>query len=181
MELELEPRSQVQVRYTVRVAGVAAEQSFHCAIGFRTLPAPSEETGTAMLTAVRMIAAVYPIVGKPPVTGVIKELKLEPIPGGTTALWRAVVILENSGLMLYRPSGELQVVDPTGKVIESQKMPSFPVLPKREQRFLVPLKSDLSPGEYKLRARIDVGNEIQEASAVVRAEASRPVESGAGK
>jgi hypothetical protein len=181
MELELEPRSQVQVRFTVRVAANAAEQSFHCAIGFRTLPAPSAESGTAMLTAVRMIAAVYPIVGKPPVNGVIKELKLEAVPGETTALWRAVVILENSGLMFYRPSGELQVIDSAGKVIESQKMPSFPVLPKREQRFVVPLKSDLGPGEYKLRARVDVGNEIQEASAVVRAEAARPVESGAGK
>jgi hypothetical protein len=58
----------------------------------------------------------------------------------------------------------------SGKVLESVKLAAFPVLPKRQQRFLLPLKSDLSPGPYTLRARIDVGKEIQEASSVVRAE-----------
>lgn len=183
MELEIEPRSQVPIRYTVRVPAAASERSYHCAIGFRTLPSASEETGTAMRTAVRMIAAIYPIVGELAVNGVIKELKLEQLPNGSAVLWQVVVIMENSGLMLYRPTGDVQVVDSTGKVIESQKLASFPVLPKREQRYLLPLKSDLSPGQYTLRARIEVGNEIQEASAVVHAEASRaPAEvPGAGK
>ena len=53
---------------------------------------------------------------------------------------------------------------------------SFPALPKRRQRYLLPLKSGLTPGLY-VRARIDVGNEIQEASASVKAEEPHPADS----
>ena len=116
-----------------------------------------------------LIGAIYPIVGKPPVSGVIKELKLEPVPKGEAPLWQIVLIMENSGLMLYRPTGDLDLMDADGKVVESQKLAPFPVLPKRQQRFALPLKSALSPGRYTLRARIDVGSEIQEASAAVTA------------
>ncbi|HEY2014072.1 MAG TPA: hypothetical protein VGH38_11265 [Bryobacteraceae bacterium] len=171
MEFEIEPQSQVPVRFTVRVPDGASDRSYHCAIGFRTLPAPSEETGTAMRTAVRMIAAVYPIVGKPPILGEIKELKLEQVPGDAKPVWQAVVVMENSGSMLYRPTGELEVVDAAGKVVESQKLPTFPALPNRQQRYLLPLTSDLESGQYTLRARVEVGNEIQEATAAVKAEA----------
>ena len=176
MELELGPRRQALVRYTVRVPATASERSFHCALGFRTLPTVSEETGTSMHTAVRMIAVFYATVGKPAISGVIKELRLEPvaIPDGT--VWRAVVIMENSGSVLYRPMGELEIVDSSGKVVESQKVTSFPVLPKRQQRYVLPLKSSLSPGPYTLKARIEVGGEIQEASVAVVAEVPAPTE-----
>jgi hypothetical protein len=174
MELEIQPMREVSVRFSVRVPTGASERGYHCAIGFRTLPTVSEETETAMRTAVRMIAAIYPVVGKPAVSGVIKDLKLEHVAKGDGVLWQAVVIMENSGLMLYRPAGDLELVDAHGKVRESVKMTSFPVLPKRLQRFLLPLKNDLSPGQFTLRARIDVGSEIQEASIVVAAEAPLP-------
>ena len=171
MELEIDPRSQVLVRYTVRVPATASERSYHCALGFRTLPAVGETTGTAMRTAVRMIAVFYGTVGTPAISGVIKHLKLEPVLNPATPLWRAVVIMENSGLMLYRPVGDLEIVDSSGKVIESQKLASFPVLPRRQQRFVLPLNARLSPGPYTLKARIEVGDEIQEASVAVVAEA----------
>src|SRR5690349_24531848 len=103
MELELAPETQVAVRFTVRVPAAAPERSFHCAIGFRTLPPATENAGTGMVTAVRMIAAIYPIVGSPAIAGEIKDLKLEQVPNGSGVLWRAVVVMENSGLMLYRP------------------------------------------------------------------------------
>jgi hypothetical protein len=167
MELELEGRSQVPVRFTVRVPASAQDRSFHCAIGFRTLPTETELTGTGMRSAVRMIAAIYPIVGKPLVSGVIKELKLEQVPGDPNVGWRVVVIMENSGLMLYRPTGDVDVLDAGGKVVESQKVNALPVLPKRQQRFVLPLKTGLSAGTYTLRARIDLGSEIQEASTAV--------------
>jgi hypothetical protein len=84
--------------------------------------------------------------------------------------------MENSGLMLYRPSGTLDVIDAGGAVVDSQKLSPFPALPKRRQRYLLPLKGGLSPGSYTLRARVEVGNEIQEASAAVTAEAPRPAD-----
>jgi hypothetical protein len=170
MELELAPETQAIVRFTVRVPSTATERSFHCAIGFRTLPTITPESGTGMVTAVRMIAAIYPIVGKPAVAGEIKDLKLEPIPSPAGVAWRAVVVMENSGLMLYRPMGSVDLLDAQGTIVETEKLSSFPALPKRQQRYLLPLKNRLSAGSYTLRAHIDVGNEVQEASAVVRAE-----------
>jgi hypothetical protein len=56
-------------------------------------------------------------------------------------------------------------------VIESQKLAPFPALPKRQQRYVLPLKSNLTAGQYTLKARIEVGGEIQEASVVVVAAA----------
>src|ERR1051325_1505361 len=102
MEVELEPRASVAVRYTLRVPATAAERSYHCAIGFRSLPPLAEDGGTAMRTAVRMIGVIYAIVGNPVVSGEIRELKLEPVPNGTNTLWRAIVVMENSGFMFYR-------------------------------------------------------------------------------
>lgn len=171
MELEIEPGKQVVVRYTVRVPATVSERGYHCALGFRTLPTVSEESGTAMRTAVRMIAAVYPTVGKPAVVGVIKDLKLESVPAGSGLRWRAVVIMENSGLLLYRPIGALEILNSSGKLIESQQLASFPALPGRQQRYVLGLKSELAPGSYSLKARVEVGGEIQEAEVAVIAAA----------
>jgi hypothetical protein len=174
MELEIGPRSQALVRYSVRVPAGALERGYHCALGFRTLPAATEEAGTSMHTAVRMITVFYPTLGKPAIAGVIKDVKLEQVPAASGTLWRAVVIMENSGLMLYRPAGDVEIVDVSGKVVESLKLTSFPALPMRQQRYVLPLKTSLSPGPYTLRARIEVGGEIQEASVAVTAETAEP-------
>ncbi|HUS05789.1 MAG TPA: hypothetical protein VMZ52_05825 [Bryobacteraceae bacterium] len=168
MEVEVEPRSQVTVRYTVRTPAAASERSYHCALGFRSLPSADPQAGTAMRTAVRLITVFYATVGKPPVVGTIKDLKLEPV---APNLWRAVLLMENAGLMLYRPVGDVQLVNEAGKVVESQAVSSFPVLPKRTQRFLLPMKNLSAGAKYTLRARIEVAGEIQEGSAVVTAEA----------
>jgi len=172
MELEVGPKSQAPVRYTVRIPANAAESSYHCALGFRTIPKADDLSGTAMRTAVRLMTVLYPTVGKPPVLGVIKDLKLEQVTAPSGSTWRAVVVMENSGLMLYRPVGELSVVDASGRVIEKQKVPSFPVLPKRLQRIQVPITNHLAPGAYTLRASIEVGAEVQQASVAVTAEAA---------
>jgi hypothetical protein len=174
MELDVEPKSQVPVRYTVRVPASASERGYHCALGFRTVPQADELSGTAIRTAVRLITVFYATVGKPVVNGVIKDLKLELVTGAPEPVWRAVVIMQNSGKMLYRPVGELSLVDSAGKVLETQKVPSFPVLPERVQRYILPLKSNLPPGPYTLKASIEVAGEIQEASVAVIAETPKP-------
>jgi hypothetical protein len=49
------------------------------------------------------------------------------------------------------------------------------VLPRRDQNFVFPLTLSGGPGNYTLRARVDLGaNEIQEASARVVAEKTKP-------
>jgi len=172
MEVELGPESQTPARFTVRVPADAAERSFHCSIAFLTVPVVTEqENSTGVVTAVRMVATLYPTVGKPQIRGEIKDIKLEQIPSGSDSAWRAIVVMENTGQVLYRPAGDVDVLDTAGNLIESAKLTSFPTLPMREQRYLVPIKANLAPGQYTLRARIEVGAEVQEASAAVTADA----------
>ncbi len=177
MELDVAPRTEIPVRYTLQVPAGASARSYYCALGFRTIPVADDlATGTGLRTAVRLITVFYATVGKLPVIGTIKDLKLEQIAGTAGPVWRAVVVMENSGLMFYRPIGELTIVDSAGKAIEVQKVPSFPALPRREQRYLLPLKSDLAPGLYTLRARIEVAGEIQQASVAATVAALPPAE-----
>ena len=175
MEMELDANSQIAVRYTVRTPSAATDRSYHCAIGFSTQPTASQVKGTGLRTAVQIVAAIYVVVGKPAAEGALKDLKLEYVPDPKDPGWRAVVVLANPSLMHYRPNGELDVLDEAGNVVESAKFVPMPVLPKRDQRFLFPLKLAGGPGKYTLRARVDLGGaDIQEATALVVASKSNP-------
>lgn len=167
MEIEVEAKRQVSARYTIRVPAAARQASHHCAIGFVTLPTNEEIQGIGVRTAIRVVTAIYPIVGKPEIKASIFALALEDVAAGDRRVWRAIVVMENAGEMLYRPMGSVEVVDAAGKVSEKLVMPSFPVLPNRRQRFILPMKNDLAAGPYTLRAHIDVGGEVQEASVQV--------------
>jgi len=41
-------------------------------------------------------------------------------------------------------------VDSSGKVVESQKLAAFPALPRRQQRYVLALKTGLPPDQYTL-------------------------------
>ena len=115
-----------------------------------------------------MVAAFYVVVGSPKMEGSLKEIRLERVEDPKQPFWQAIVVVENRGLMHFRPSGELVVLDEAGKVIETASFNPLPVLPMRAQRFLFPLKMDIPQGKFRLRARVDIGlNEIQEVTAVV--------------
>jgi hypothetical protein len=170
MEMEMNGKSQVTVWYTVRAPADAAARSFHCAMGFTTQPTAGDARGTALRTAVQIVCALYVVVGKPAAEGSLKDLKLESIAGTKPPAWRAVVVLANPSQMHYRPTGDLDVLDEAGKVVETAKFVPLPVLPKRDQNFIFPLKLAAGPGKYTLRARVDLGgSEIQEATALVTA------------
>ncbi|MBZ5728207.1 MAG: hypothetical protein LAP87_24875 [Acidobacteriia bacterium] len=174
VDLELNASEHVPVRYTVRVPPAATERSFHCAIGFTTQPTASQAGGTGLRTAVQIVAAIYVVVGSPALEGSVKDLKLEYLPDPKKPGWQAVVVIGNPGLMHFRPAGALDVLDESGTVVESIQFTPLPVLPKRDQNFLFPLRLAGGPGKYTLRARVDLGgNEIQEATAAVVA--TRPV------
>lgn len=195
MEIELEKGGSLLVRYTIRVPADAAEGSYNCAAGFTTLR-PADETaaqGMGMHMAVRIVSAIYVQVGNPPVVGSLKEIKLEAIPPpaapaeGTSAKdvkdtkdakgsWQAVVVLENSGKMYFRPAGKLEVLDAQGKTVETDDFPSMAILRNRSQRVIFPLKTNLEPGHYTLKVNVDVGmSEIQQGTADVAVEAASPV------
>ena len=179
MEAELENGGFLTARYTLRLPTDIAEGSYNCAAGFTTLPVAEQATaGMGMRMAVRVVAAIYVVVGSPPVRGGLKEFKLEATPpakDSKEAGWQAVVVLENQGRMYFRPTGKLEVVDDKNQVVETEEFTSLPVLRERSQRFIFPLKVHLDPGHYKLRAHVDIGTgEIQEGSADVTVDQPEP-------
>jgi P pilus assembly chaperone PapD len=165
-ELEVDKEGFTMIRYTLRLPANVPEGSYACAAGFTTLP-PAEalSEGMGMRMAVRIVAAFYIQVGAPAVQGALKEIKLEAVPAekDSAAGWQAVVVLQNQGKMYFRPTGKLEVLEADGKPVETADFASLPVLRERDQRFLFPLKTRLAPGQYKLRARVDIGNsEVQQ-------------------
>lgn len=174
MELELNGKAQAAVRYTIRVPQTATARSYHCALGYATQPAAGENQAIGLRTAVEIIGSIYVVVGKPALEGTVKDLKLEYVPDPKSPGWRAVVTINNAGLMHFRPDGALDVLDQSGAVVESARFAPMPVLPKRDQNFLFPLKL-AADGRYTLRARVDLGgSEIQEATANVVASRPKP-------
>ena len=175
MEMELPKDGQVLVRYTVRVPPGATERSYHCAAGFTTLPTAAEMKTTGLKSAVRIVTVFYVVVGHPATDGSLQGLALRYVKQGDEPGWFAVVSIENRGLMYFRPAGQLEVLDASGQVVESASLIPMPVLPRRVQDFLLPLKLAGGPGQYTLRARVDLGgDEIQEAAAPVTAERPAP-------
>jgi len=172
VETEVAHLKQVNIRYTVRVpAGVESPRGYHCAIGFTTLPTDGQVGGNGINTAVRVVSAFYVVVGTPGIEGEFKELKLVHSTEGDKPHWVGEVVLQNHSLTHFRPVGELSVLDGAGKVLESVALTPLPALPKREQRYIVPFTTDLAPGTYTLRARVDFGtNVIEEGTAIVHAE-----------
>ncbi len=174
MEIELEGHGHVAARYTVRAPQTATDRSYHCAIGFTSQPTASQAKGTGLRAAVQVVAAIYVVIGQPPIEGSVKDLTLEYVPDPKAPGWKATVVLSNAGLMHFRPVGDLDVLDAQGTVVESAHFLPLPVLPKRDQNFVFPLKLTAGPGTYTLRARVDLGgNEIQEATARVVAQKSK--------
>ena len=171
-EFEMKPGERMRIRYTVRVPETATARSYHCGAGFTTVPVVTQSAETGLQTAVRVVAAFYAIIGNPGIEASFKDMILEYTPEIQDSRWRAVVLLENYGYMHFRPVGSLDVLDAAGKVVESAVFRPLPVLPKRTQRFLFPLK--LSQGKYTLRARVDLGTrEIQEVITSVEARPDR--------
>ena len=174
MEIELNGKAQIAVRYTVRVPPTASARSYHCTIGFTTQPTAENARAIGLRSAVRIVAAIYVTVGEPALEGTVKDLKLEYVPNPQSPLWQAVVTITNAGLMYFRPQGDLDVLNESGAVVETAHFVPMPVLPKRDQNFLFPLKL-AAAGKYTLRARVDLGgNEIQEATALVVAAKPAP-------
>jgi hypothetical protein len=172
VETEVGPLKLVNIRYTVRVPATAeSPRGYHCAIGFTTLPTEGQAGGTGIKTAVRVVSAFYVVAGNPGIEGEFKELRLVRSTEGDKPLWVGEVVLQNHCLTHFRPIGELALLDGNGKVMESVALTPLPALPQREQRYSVPFTTDLAPGTYTLRARVDFGtNVIEEGTALVHAD-----------
>jgi hypothetical protein len=165
-EFDIKKDSVVNVSYTLRPPAGLTEGSYVCAAGFSTLPNwPQPAEGIGDRSPLNLFATVFVTIGSPAVTGSIKEVKIETVgaKSRSPAGWRAVVVVQNSGTMYFRPKGTFEVLNADGTAIESLDFPSLPVLRQRDQRFIFPIHSTLSPGSYRLRIRIQIGDKpIQE-------------------
>lgn len=164
METVVTTSEKLVARYTVRVPAEAKPRAYHCAVGFVTLPSPGQQYAMGIRTAVRAVSAIYIVVGQPQPKGEISGLDVEENEGKRTA----VIRLRNDSDYHFRPTGKLEVLDAGGQAIETHDVPPFPVLPRREQRFLVPGANEAGKGAA-MRLRVDLGlGEIQEATVRLR-------------
>ncbi len=160
MESEIGAGEKLIIRYTIRVPREAHARGFHCAAGFTALPPAGEAKAMGIRNAVRAVAAFYATVGDNKAKGEVSELKIEPV--GTVN--NAVVSIRNDSEYHFRPAGKLELLNGAGEVLEALDIPPFPVLPKREQRFVMPIKTDPAAVDA-LRVRVDLGmDEVQEAT-----------------
>jgi hypothetical protein len=166
METELHDKAESLMRYTIRVPADAQPRSYYCAAGFTSLPPVAEGQGVGLQAAVRVVAAFYVVVGNPPIEARLSDITVEQAPRSKDL--RAVVVLENSGHMYFRPTGSLVVFGPGGQVLETYDVNPLPILPERKQRLLFPLK--IAQGQpCTVRVRVDLGTgEVQEGSVAVQ-------------
>ncbi|MBA3973038.1 MAG: hypothetical protein C0504_02330 [Candidatus Solibacter sp.] len=160
METEIGDAGKLIIRYTIRIPPDAPPKGYHCAAGFTAMAPAGEAKAIGMRNIVRAVAAFYATVGEHRAKGEVAGLVLEK--AGNTSV--AVLTLRNDAQVHLRPSGSLEALDAAGQAIESAVLPSFPVLPRREQRFMIPLKAE-APAIRALRVKVDLGmDEVQEAT-----------------
>jgi hypothetical protein len=168
MEAVMAPSSQMAVRYTFRVPQDAPPCTYHCALGFTSLPdaKPSAQNGPVGIVAlVRMTTTLYITVGAPKPTGELKSIVVERIPGANNGGYRAIFNVENSGLTNLRGAGSVTIVDEAGKTVQTADFPTTVIYPKRTQRIPLVLDKNLPVGTYSIRVRVNIGtNEIEEGS-----------------
>jgi len=166
MEAEIAAQSQMPVRYTFRVLAGVPPRTYHCALGFTSLPDPKKQQASMGIVALlRLTGTFYITVGNPEPAGEIKQISIEKIDAPDTAGYRAVISVENSGLTNLRGAGKVDIVNEGGEVVQSGDFPPVVILPNRTQRLPIVLGKQLTDGSYTLRARVNLGNgEIQEAA-----------------
>jgi hypothetical protein len=97
--------------------------------------------------------------------GALKALRVAPT-SAKRDRWQAIAVIENRGLAFFRPQGEMELVSPDGAVIERAEFVPMPTLPRREQNYVFALQTT-TPGQYRLRAKVEVAGEVQEGTAEV--------------
>lgn len=159
MESEVGPGQHVIARYTIRVPHDAAQKSYYCAVGFTAMPPAVQLLQSGLRTTVRVVAVFYVVVGDPPARGELEELGLERVPDSNPAQWRAVLTVRNAGDRHLRPQGRLQMLGCSGELLEEISLPSFPALPRRNQRYLMPLQTAARERICSVKATVELASD----------------------
>jgi hypothetical protein len=171
MEGEIDAAGHAQVRYTFRVPAGVPARTYHCAVGFTSLPdARQPQSAIGIVALLRLTCTFYITVGNPAPAGEVKQISIEalPTPGPgapETSGYRAVISVENAGLTNLRGAGKVDLLNESGSVIQAAQFPTVVILPSRTQRIPLILQPKMPEGTYTLRTTVNLGNnEIQEAT-----------------
>lgn len=145
------------VRYTIQVPAHAPAQGCHAAILFTS--APFRRTGggnNQILTRVRLATILYITVGHPVISGHVTGLSLAP-PTAAGGSWRLRLTVVNTGNTFLRASGALSLLAAGDRTIASFPLGSQVVLPQTDRVLRFAYSGPLAPGNYELRAQVDIG------------------------
>ncbi|MBI1729400.1 hypothetical protein HY229_01835 [Candidatus Acetothermia bacterium] len=73
---------------------------------------------------------------------------------------RVVTEFENTGTIFQKPSGEVRIIDSSGKIVARIPIDSFRMLPGGKRRLEVPLTQNLAAGDYLALVVIDFGGDF---------------------
>ncbi len=165
MEATMAASSQMSVRYTFRVPQDAPPRTYHCALGFTSLPdaRPAQNGPVGIVALVRMTTTLYITVGSPKPTGELKSITVEPLPGTKNSGHRLIFNVENAGFTNLRGAGTVTIQNEAGKTVQTTDFPTTAIYPSRTQRIPLAIDKALPDGAYSVHVRVNLGtNEIQE-------------------
>lgn len=162
MAAEITEKGSLSARFTIRVPKEALPGTYHCAIGYSSVPTLSTGNSSAMVTRVRVISAFYILVGDYHPAGRVEGLTLERVPDAGGGHWVAVVTVANQGDYYFRAQGDVELLDEAGKVLQKAPVNSTAILPQRSQRILVPLASVVEARMNQLKVTMDLSQVGQE-------------------
>ena len=148
------------VRFTTSVPPDASDAGYRASVLFEFGPAGGDATAQRrqVLFRSRIATLVYLTVGTPQPAVDLVNLQPRVLEGQPPQI---VVTLQNTGPVHVRTKGRLVIRDASGTVVRELDLPDAPVLPESLRDLAVTTASEtqapLSPGDYQVEVRVDVG------------------------
>jgi hypothetical protein len=158
-ELVLQPGAEGAVRFSVAVPQGVDAAGYRTGILFDFSPASGDPVARAREVRFRSRIAtlIYVNVGQPPAAVELTDLRIRTTPEQTLI----VGTLANTSRRTVRTKGSLVITGASGVAVREVPVPDVPVLPESEREVAVvaleKTGKPLSPGEYRIELKIDVG------------------------
>ena len=156
IQFDLEPLIAETVRYTVQVPQAASEGTYWSVILFESAAPQSEaptQAGVGVSTLVRIGHVIYVDVGNVTHDGVITGVRYQ----ATETGGEVRVSFQNTGNGLVRLSGQLELRDATGNLVQTLDVQDEAALPGYTREIAAALAEPLPPGDYVALAVLDYG------------------------
>jgi hypothetical protein len=158
-ELVLQPGGEGVVRFSLSVPQGVEAAGYRTGILFDFSPASGDPIARAREVQVksRIASLIYVNVGQPQAAVELIDLRIRTTPDQTII----VGTLANTSRRTVRTKGSLVITGASGVAVREVPVPDVPVLPESEREVAVVAidkgAKPLSPGEYRVELKIDVG------------------------